>query len=165
MPIPVAPNPSYPLVAPAISLINAYLEQGIPESEVKGDDWSSQLPRTLQLRLPRRAGSTFICHQAVEFTSAFIVLQNDHHVKHFRHKHEIMFKRKSQLPIFSVYELKNVRSTCLLDPNLTRLAQISKNLRSSRGIFFDAFASYSDNNVIKSLFFSCQDTHKFVMLW
>lgn len=162
MPIPVAQNPSYPLVAPAISLINAYLEQKIPEL---GGNEARGAPSSLQLRLPRGAGSTFICHQAAEFASAFIVLQNQLHVEDFLHGHELIFNYKCRLPVFSVYELKSARSTCLLDPNLTRLAQISKKLRSSRSIFFDAFASYSDNNVIKSLYSSCQDTHKFVMLW
>ena len=165
MSIPITPNLSYPLVAPAISLINAFLEQEIPKLDTDEHELVIRSHCTLQLRLPRGAGSTFICHQAAEFASAFIILQNDPHVADFRREHEIIFNGKCQLPIFSVYKLKNVRSICLLDPNLTRLAQVSENLRSSRSIFFDTFASYSDNNVIKSLFLSCQDTHKFIMLW
>ena len=137
MSIPVIPNPSYPLVAPAVSLINAYLEQDIPEPEPEPNTpklalWSRIWSHwTLQLRLPHESGSTFICHQAAQFASAFIVLQNDPYVKHFRHEHEIMFTSKCQIPVFSVYELKNARSICLLDPDLARLSHISKSLSSS----------------------------------
>ena len=163
MSIPVTPNADYPLVAPAISLINAYLEQEISFQEPPVYQISPY--QTLQLRLPRESGSTFICHQAVEFASAFVVFARDDHIEDFQHEHDIMFNKKRPLPIVSTYELKDIRSTSWLNPDLAAINKISDNLRSSSSIFFDVFASYSNNSMVKSLINSCYKTHKFVMLW
>ncbi len=159
MPIPIVQNSSYPLVAPSVALINAFLE--LPD---KDPYYAGFLPpSSIQLRLPRGQGSTFICHQAAEFISAFVILPSVEFANSFRDEHQKIFSKQCESPVFSIDELKNTRSISLLNPELEKLSQISKCLCSSKYIFMDVFVAYSQNNILKLLFSSCYKTHKFII--
>jgi len=143
-----------PLVNPAISLINIFLED--------------RAPRAIGIRLPRGQGSTTICHQAAQFSKAFIVVQNENFVQSFKEEHKKLFedlRDNNPQHVYSIFGLKSTRQMSLFDPDLDTLQKISASLRSTDVIFFDAFAFYSANSIIKSLTDSCHQTHKFVTLW
>jgi len=150
-----------PLQSLALNLAREFAAQ---KAEQPDKSWSNETiareVNSLEVRLPRGAGATTICHWLCNEFDCLTILPHDHARRTFEDEHRAFYPDHKP-KVTTIYALK--KETNLVCSDFEHLKMISETLKNSDVVLFDAFRVYSDNSAVKKLFHELGRTHRFVI--